>query len=198
MPANERQKNLRLFIACLLPQEALSALAEAREQFLKEGAPKLRWIRPEGIHLTLKFLGEVPEARIPDIEAKRLEAMEGLPAFSLSLDGMGTFGGRKGPRVLWAGLAGDLDKLIEVQRRVDEAMAALDFPREDRPFRPHLTLARASNDLMAVQQRHLEGLARKVTLPQVQIPVLSVNLMHSTLHPNGAIYTELGSLPLQA
>ncbi len=198
LTANTRNNNLRLFIACLLPEEALSALASAQQQFLKAGAPKLRWVRPEGIHLTLKFLGEVPQERVQAIDRRLGEAVVGVRPFDLALDQLGTFGGRNGPRVLWAGIRGDLDRVGELQQRIEAAMAALDFSREDRAFRPHLTLARASNDLMAVQQRHLEGLTRTVELPEVAIPVSQVSLMRSILDRSGAIYHELASFPLHS
>lgn len=193
--ANDKSE-LRLFVACLLPEDALAALAEGQQEFLRAGAPKLRWVRPEGIHLTLKFLGEVPSDRLPAIEAKLSQASAGVQPFDLALDRLGTFGGRKGPRVLWAGITGDLDPLIALQHRVDSSLAELDFEPEDRTFHPHLTLARASNDLMIVQQRHLEGLVRKIDLPNIKIPVTKVSLLRSILGHGGAVYTELAAFPL--
>ena len=115
-----------------------------QEGLRNAGAPKLRWVRPEGIHLTLKFLGNVEEHRVPSITDALAKATE---AFELTIQpsGVGGFGGRR-IRVVWVGLEGDVERLAALATRVDEACGALGFERERRPFAAHLTLARVPDE----------------------------------------------------
>lgn len=139
-------KNHRLFVA-LEPPDAvrrrLAAIAVELRRGAGRAADEVRWVPPENVHLTLQFLGAVPEARLPDVEAALLAAAAAARSLSLEVKGAGGFPNARRPRVLWAGLAGDLAALAALAADVGRRLAPLGFPPEDRPFSAHLTLGRA-------------------------------------------------------
>lgn len=188
---------LRLFVAWELPAAMLEALGQIQESLRRAGAPRLRWVRPEGIHLTLKFLGQVPQSRVAAI----VEALRGAAAlvrpFNLSLARPGTFGGRQRPRVVWVGLAGDIEPLLELQAAVEKTLAGLGFRPEERPFSPHLTLARVPKELTSEDRRRLVELVQALeVLPSAPSLVQEISLMRSILGPGGAVYRQLAVVPL--
>ena len=137
---------MRLFAALVPPAAALAHLAAAVAQAVSGAgsAVPLRWVPAEQRHLTLAFYGEVPDARVPDLSA-RLERAAGRSApAQLALAGAGTFPGRRtNARVLWVGLVGELAELTRLAERAVAAGRRAGLALEDRPFRAHLTLARA-------------------------------------------------------
>jgi 2'-5' RNA ligase len=179
---------MRLFIALGLPQEVREELA--RLQGRLRGLP-VRWADPAGVHLTLQFIGETPEASAPAL----LEALAGLPAapFPLRLDGQGAFPNLRQPRVLWVGLGGDLTALGRLQAAVLAATAPLGFAPEARPFRPHLTLGRVRQDA-GLEERRAVGRAVEGAAPPAPLSwqAGAPTLYQSTLTPAGAVYTPLG------
>ncbi len=185
----------RLFVALELPGPVREALAAVQASLRAQGLERLRWVRPEGIHLTLKFLGETPAARLGEIMAA-LEGAAGGGTLRLALAGLGTFGDRRGPRVLWVGLEGDRQRLERLQARVEEALAALRFPREGRPFSPHLTLARVPENEMRRAAALLPSVLPRVTVPPVTMSLAEMSLMRSHLHPAGAVYERVATFPL--
>lgn len=192
-----REANIRLFVAWELPAAMGEALAQVQAQLRQAGAPPLRWVRPQSIHLTLKFLGQVPQGRVRAIADALQGAVAGVQPFSLTLAQLGTFGGRQRPRVVWVGLAGDIDRLRELQARVERALVDLGFPREDRPFSPHLTLARVPDGLTGDQRRRLADLVEATpALPPMPVTVHQISLMRSILGPGGAVYHQLAAVPL--
>jgi 2'-5' RNA ligase len=125
--------NLRLFVAIELPDDVRDALARAIDGLKRAGAADgLRWVRPEGMHLTLKFLGATPEDAVPAINTALRVAARGTPPLRLQPDGFGAFGGRRGLRVVWAGLTGDVDTLKALAANIDAALERLRIPREER------------------------------------------------------------------
>ncbi len=142
-------KAMRLFVAVDLPTGWKDALGELQERMrraieteLSRSPPKVRWVRPEGIHLTLKFLGEVDPGRVGGIREALATAVPSPPALRLSLGGAGAFRDRRAPRVILATVSGETERLEELAQRVDLAMNSAGFERERRGFQPHLTLAR--------------------------------------------------------
>ena len=131
----KKEGNLRLFVACELPPEALEALGRVQADLRDHGAGRLRWVRPEGIHLTLKFLGAVA----PNLAKRVTKALAKsiVEPFTLNLhfDRLGSFGGRMRLRVLWVGLAGDVEELSALAETVEKALKPLGFPREPVPSR---------------------------------------------------------------
>ncbi len=184
---------MRLFIAIELPDAIKAEIARVQQQLEASGAGA-NWTRPEGIHLTLKFLGEVPDAKAQEILAAMAGAARGTGTLSLKVEGAGAFPNVKVPRVLWLGLSGDIERLSVLQEAVEDAMERLGFDREERKFSPHLTLARIKfpkprDNWAAV----IDGI-RNVDLGGFTADRLS--LMKSELRREGAVYTEIGTVTL--
>lgn len=184
---------MRLFVAVNLPDEEKAKLAQATLP-LRTGLP-FRWLLPEAVHLTLKFLGEVAEPRSRAV----IEAVENTAArhapFSLELGGVGAFPSLRRPRVLWVGVMAS-SVLSALQADVERALARSGFPTEDRPFSPHITVARAWNDAKPAAFQELEQLARSVVYAGIA-PVKSVDLMRSHLGRAGARYERIAAAPLR-
>jgi 2'-5' RNA ligase len=188
--------SLRLFIACELPDEAREALAAVQRLLQERGADGLRWVRPEGIHLTLKFLGEVPARRLEAIERVLARAVREPVRFSVQMAKLGSFGGSTGLRVVWLGLEGEVEGLARLAARVDAALEPLGFARERRPFAAHLTLARVKEGASPQDRRRLFDLIRSLELSPLPALTLDVvSLMQSTLEPGGARYQCLARFP---
>ncbi|MBN1283867.1 MAG: RNA 2',3'-cyclic phosphodiesterase [Anaerolineae bacterium] len=191
---------LRLFIAVELPSSVLAALARLQDE-LAGAVPRdvMRWSRPTGMHLTLKFLGDVPSERRGAVEAGMAQA-RAQPPFTLSARGIGCFPNFKSLRVVWVGLAGQMDALHALRDTVEAAIAPLGYPTEERPFNPHLTLGRvqqsAPKRAVAELGQYLAAAAGKVG-ELGRIDVTGISLMHSDLRPDGAIYTRLSHVDLE-
>jgi len=197
MTQADRERALRLFIACELPPAARDALGRAQDELRARGAGRLRWVRPEGIHLTLKFLGDVAAARRGAVESALAAAIVSPFALDLRLGSLGGFGGRQRLRVIWVGLEGDVDGLARQAALVEEALAPLGFPRERRPFAPHLTLARVPDDAGAQERSRLARLLEESPPPSSpSLTLTTVNLMQSFLQPGGARYQCLAVYPI--
>jgi 2'-5' RNA ligase len=185
---------MRTFIAIEIPEETRQGLRDA-QRVLRTDAVDANWPKPEGIHLTLKFLGEVPETRIPEITNALTAQAASTVRFRLAVRGTGTFPNARSARVVWAGMSGEIDKLNRLQAAVEDAMMQAGFAREDRPFTPHLTLGR----IKYIRSR--EAWAR--TLDQVknlafpEFDVSSFNLMKSELKRTGAEYTQIAKFELK-
>ena len=188
---------LRLFVACELPSEMKAALTALQDSLRRQGAPPVRWVRPEGIHLTLKFLGAVPAGRVADIRAALAPTVEGIRPLGLSLGSLGAFGGRRGARVVWVGVEGDVERVSELQRRVETALARLGFPPEGRAFSPHLTLARVPDHVGSADRERLWDLTKALAAPEAApVTIRELSLMRSILGPGGAVYERLAAFPL--
>ena len=136
----------RLFVALEPPEPVrrrLGALAEDLRRGAGRAGDEVRWVPPANVHLTLQFLGAVPEERVAAVEAALGEAAAEVRPLSLSVRGVGGFPNARRPRVLWAGLEGDLAPLAALVAGLGARLGKLGFPPEDRPFSPHLTLGRA-------------------------------------------------------
>lgn len=184
----------RLFVALPLAdasRDKLQNLVAALKSRLKAGRD-MRWSSPSQWHITLRFLGNVPRAVIPDlIQAQREVARVAAP-LHLKLTGLGTFPSPARPRVLWAGLAGDTEPLCQLQAHLQDKTAAWG-KKEDRPFRPHLTLARlrtAPKPLSRALDQCLQDRAGQVVTSWT---VSQMQLMQSELSETGAVYTVLES-----
>jgi 2'-5' RNA ligase len=185
---------VRLFIAICLPEAWHAALAaQQRELGARLGTVRaaLRWVRPEGSHLTLLFLGERAADDLPTIEAAMQEAAAAAQPFALRLAHAGTFGGQR-PRVLFTHVEGAIEPLQALQRRLATALAQADA----RPFSPHITLARVPRPDRAIGDAVTRALARPLNSRAAPLTVRQISLMQSELRPDGAIYTELLGVPL--
>jgi 2'-5' RNA ligase len=188
---------LRLFVACELPPEMKTALTALQDALRRQGAPPVRWVRPEAIHLTLKFLGSVPAQRVTNISVALAPTVQGIRPLKLSLGSLGAFGGRRGTRVVWVGVDGDVERVAELQRRVEAALERLGFPAENRPFSPHLTLGRVPDHVGGAERERLWDLTKALAVPEAApVTLRELSLMRSILGPGGAAYERLAAFPL--
>lgn len=194
MTAAGRAESLRLFVACELSDEIRAALARVQEELRQIGAGKLRWVRPEGIHITFKFLGQVESERVPEMTAALVSAIEPF-RLRLAPARLGGFGGAR-IRVVWVGVEGDTDGLAAIAQQVERALTPLGYPAERRPFNPHLTLARVPDRMPASERGRLAGLVRDHRLaPLPSMIVTNVGLIQSVLGPGGSVYHKLATFP---
>ena len=188
---------VRTFVAVDLPDEVERALEEAARTLRDARIEGLRPVRPEGIHLTLKFLGDVPESQVGEIAQVVSEAVAGHRQFDVSTGGFGAFPNTRRPQVLWVGIEGDVSPLIRLQSDVDAALGVLGFPTGTRPFHPHLTLARLDRRMSAAaRQASLDALESTGLVAGMRIPVGSVSLVQSILGRGGARYVRLETVRL--
>jgi 2'-5' RNA ligase len=189
---------IRSFIAIELPllvKQELTVL----ESLLKKRSPQVvRWVDPQGIHITLKFLGDIADDRIDEINMAIDEATQGLSPFHMELQEVGAFPNLNRANVIWVGAKGELDKLAYLQKQIESNMAQLGFPPEERAFTPHMTLGRVRNYTSPDDRKKLGLILSQTTFTSSQvITVESVNLMKSQLTSSGAIYTRLYASPLK-
>jgi len=194
---NTAQDHVRLFIACELPEDVREAIGEVIETLRSRSGSAVRWIKPEGIHVTLKFLGEVHVKKLPSIKLAIQEAVVGHSPFELEFSNIGTFGGREGLRIMWVGIAGDVLRLEALVRSVNAALAVVGFEPERRPFRPHLTLGRVRDEIPTRQRAEIEVAVGKMEVPPSTWRTTQVSLMRSRLTPQGAVYEALATFPLR-
>ncbi len=189
---------VRAFIAVELPETVRSALSGLQNR-LKEGerAP-VKWVNPESVHLTLKFLGNIDLESIPQLSEAISEASRGNAPFRLELSELGGFPNLRAPRVLWVGLRGETASLSALQKNVESALIPLGFPPEKKGFSPHLTLGRVREKATSGDRYRLGKAASSleaVFLPSFTVD--SLNLMRSRLSREGAIYSRLQAFSLE-
>lgn len=199
----DSQSRLRLFVALDLPAGAKAALAATVGQLQSVIPAGVRWVNPAGIHLTLKFLGDTEAGLVTPLLAalREMAATGDMRPFPLHLDGLGVFPNPREPRVIYAGVGGDLDSLVKAQRRGEQAITQLGFPREKRPFRPHLTLGRVRDGVAPAVRRQIgDTIARQAAAlsPEYAWTAREIHLIRSVLTPSGAVYTTLGQAALGA
>lgn len=190
-------EQVRSFIAIDLPPAAKACLHDLERELKKGKHSAIKWVSPESIHLTLKFLGNVDADRIDAIVEAMRQATVGMASFHLELGELGAFPNFGRPRVAWVGLRGQLDRLIALQKRLDSLLTPLGFPPEERPFSPHLTLSRVRDDISFADRQGFGQLLQNTKFEGgCGFEVESVDFMRSQLTPAGAIYTRLDSAPL--
>jgi 2'-5' RNA ligase len=192
-------EKIRTFIAIELDESIKDGLTKLQER-LKGKAPRgsVRWVRSEGIHLTLKFLGDVPADQIEEITTALQKSCQGVASFSLSCGGMGCFPNLNRPRVVWVGIQEETGTLAQLKKAIEGNVAPLGYPTEKRKFSPHLTLGRVQRRASSGDQRQLGDLIGTLEIGLLgQMEVHSVNLMRSDLRPSGAVYTRLAKVELK-
>jgi 2'-5' RNA ligase len=184
-----------LFIAIELPQLIHEALGGLQARLKKLDSDQIvGWTGPNGIHLTLKFIGETDSARVEAIHAAMRVGCRDHQPFDLCANGIGAFPNSSQPRVVWVGLAGDLEALARLQTNIETAIVPLGYPSEDRPFSPHLTLGRVKRASGGEVRRLGEKLAHE-TVGQIGAWYVDrIALMCSDLKPTGAVYTQLAQI----
>ena len=190
---------IRAFVALELPTEVKQALAEAQEKIRKANPAAghvVKWVDPASIHLTLKFLGETPTAKLDAIVEAMTQAAMRVRPLSLRLGSCGCFPNARRPRVLWVGVAGDVASLGLLQTALEQTISPLGFPTEGRPFSPHLTLGRVRDEASAGERAHLGDLVQATMVATSPFTITHCSLMRSDLRPTGAVYTRLASAVL--
>jgi 2'-5' RNA ligase len=178
---------IRLFAGLALPESITERLA-----LLAGGVPGARWVAPENMHVTLKFIGNVENGLAEDVAAA-LETVS-CPAFEIALDGAGFFGKSHAARQLWVGVAGG-ETLVRLQRKVEKVLEGVGIAREERKFTPHVTLAR----LKRAPADRVEGFAAEhAGFRAGPVPVDAFTLFSSYLSHSGAVYTPEVVYPLGA
>ncbi len=181
----------RLFIAIELPltlRPALQSTLKALQQAVP--AHTVKWVQPDNMHLTLKFLGDVPTRQINAIESGLQAAITGHSPFSIEVANLGCFPNVSRPNVLWIGLNPPDNQLRRLRDSIEQHIAPLGYPTEDREFSPHLTLGRVKRDLAKPMVSKIGQAAQGISVGKLgDWPCESVRLMRSELRPEGPIYT---------
>jgi RNA 2',3'-cyclic 3'-phosphodiesterase len=179
---------IRAFIAIELPEEVVTFLAEM-SSFLKKHGGDVKWVRPEAIHLTLKFLGNVPAELIEKIEHAAKPLFSGQSDVHLGIRGLGAFPTLKRPRVIWAGCQDSKSRLAPLVAQLEDVLQPLGFAKEKRDFNPHLTLGRVrSNDRIADL---VSAVSQKMDVSGPTFVADHAVLFESVLSPSGATYSEI-------
>lgn len=178
-------RNIRTFVAVEMPDPVREQFRDVEDR-LRRADAHVKWVEPQNIHVTLKFLGDVAEDRIEKIFQSVEEGTQGLASFDIRLSQLGAFPNLRQPRVVWIGVEEGKEQLAELQKRVEDSIARQGFPREKRKFSPHLTIgrvksSRGTNELVeAIQATPFESESFEIN---------EVVVMESTLTPEGPIYT---------
>jgi len=186
-------ETIRAFIAIPLPAPLLEKISAVQRQLEKRVSPhSVRWVHVEGIHLTLKFLGDTPTDKLPAIRQVLAAVARLAPACTFAVGGLGCFPNPRRPHVVWVGVHEPSGRLVALQDSIEEVLAPLGYAPEERGFTPHLTLGR-------VQQRASSGDAARIgeVVASTQVERLAevsadhFALIRSVLKPTGAEYIVL-------
>jgi 2'-5' RNA ligase len=192
MNEGSKSATVRAFLACDPPEEVKRGIAAIQARLKKQFGGAVRWVRPEGIHLTLKFFGDIPIGAVETIGGVVHEQVRGLSPLTLQVQNIGAFPNANRPRVIWLGITGDVGRLVALQKKIDTGLHAYGFEQEERAFSPHLTLGRVKSPQgMAGLGNIIE--AGDATAGEFQAAELI--LFKSDLRPDGAVYTKLGVFP---
>jgi 2'-5' RNA ligase len=178
--------SVRVFIAIPLPADLKAKLVALQQEF-QRSAVEAVWVRESGFHITLKFLGEVDASLIGPISSCMRAAVQQYHPFSLMISGVGVFPHESSPRVLWVGVQDASGLLGQVQQTLEAHLTQLGHPAEDRPFAPHLTLARLKRisrrgEFLAALKTHREAVLGEMDVDHIE-------LVESQLHSSGARYS---------
>jgi 2'-5' RNA ligase len=192
----DSERSWRVFCAVELPANVRALICRHIAR-LKEAAPEARasWARETNLHLTLKFLGEIPEQSVPDLSEAAARAAAGVKPFSIRIEQTGAFPERGQPRVLWIGVNDSSGTLAELHARLESESAKSGFAREARPFHPHLTVARLRNPEGA---RALATAYKQAEFAPVEIVVSELVVIRSELSSAGSKYSVISRHPLES
>jgi 2'-5' RNA ligase len=189
-------EQIRSFIAIELPDKLRRELGQL-EGRLKSSQPfGIKWIDPEGIHLTLKFLGNITAKMTGEITGAMESAVLGIIPFQLEIKDLGAFPNLKRVQVVWVGIAGQIDRLVKLQQNIESNLERFGFAPEARAFTPHLTLARLRNQVPPQERQKLGQLIADTKFEAGTFKVETVNLIKSQLTREGAIYSQISSVRL--
>jgi 2'-5' RNA ligase len=191
-------EKIRSFIAIELPGELKQALARIQEKLKAASHTPVKWVDPGNIHVTLKFLGDIDIGITDSITLALEEAARGAHPFGIEVSGLGVFPDTKRVQVIWIGLSGELEKLSLLQKRIEESFIPLGFPKEKRPFTPHLTIARVRDYARPDDRLKLGQLIAGTNFKEhYKINVNAIQLMKSQLTREGPIYSKISTVTLK-
>lgn len=189
---------MRSFIAIELPREFKDALEKIQGQLKASGAD-VKWVQPQNIHLTLKFLGEINEGKIAEIAAIIKAVADNNRPYPLTLSSVGAFPRIDSPRVIWAGVDAGNEETTRIAKELDDKISLIGILKEERPFSSHITIGRTRSNLnMAKLAQGLKDMAGKAGLPDLSCQVSKITLFKSTLTPKGPLYEALKETSLRA
>ncbi|MGD0355706.1 MAG: RNA 2',3'-cyclic phosphodiesterase [Dehalococcoidia bacterium] len=190
-------QQIRAFIAIELPAELRKRMGEFQAGLKGPQQKFVKWVNPGSVHLTLKFLGNVKEKQLDSIKKELQDIAKESRTFSIATSETGCFPNLKRARVFWLGLDGDIDQLLKLQGRIDEALSRMGFAKENRPFTAHLTLARLKEDCSMADRLEFAELVKDANFERpFSMKIEAVSLMRSQLTPAGAVYTQLAEFRL--
>ena len=181
---------MRTFIAIDIPENIKDSI-ELYVSPLKGERAKITWVKSGNVHITLKFLGEIPEEKVPEIYKCLEKCVKGLKPFEVEITGAGGFPDMRRPRIIWVGLKKGTDELKKLANSIDDELSNLDFEKEKRGFKPHLTIGRVKyiNDI--------SGFIDKMSRLKFEGGTFTADeifIIKSELKPTGAVYTKLESI----
>ncbi len=185
-------ETLRTFVCVEIPRIIQERIGELQKR-LPKGKAQVSWVKPSNIHLTLKFLGEVPKRQVSSISAALKRAARSAGPFVVEVRGTGCFPSRENPRVLWVGMSATPEVLRQLHAAIEDRLATEGFGREKREFTPHLTIGRLRSPRGA---RPLIDALLTTSFESTAFQAREILLMCSVLNPAGAIYTPLATFPL--
>ena len=180
---------IRTFIAIPVP-ESVFVLQENLKNTISKKTGKVRWVKGNQLHLTLKFVGDTPEESIDDVRGVMQKVARQMTPFKIFIQGVGCFPKIERPRVMWVGLDGEIDKLNQLVTTVHDGLDPLGFPRDEKEFHPHITMARAK-----YPQKKTPDISSFLNTTYDPIPfrIEKIQFISSELFPNGPVYTILGT-----
>lgn len=188
---------MRTFIAIELPQEIRDFLGRIQEQLKTSGAD-VKWVNPENIHLTLKFLGEIDEKKMAKISEILNDIAENKNSFQIRISSLGAFPNMDFPRVIWVGIGQGDAETKAIAKELEEKIVRLGIPKEDRPFSSHITIGRTRSTLNREKLvRSLVSMEDKVEKENLTFSATKITLFKSTLTPKGPIYETLHNASLK-
>jgi len=191
-------EQVRCFVAIELPEGVKAGLSRLQARLKAQDPPEVKWVEPTGVHLTLKFLGEVDADMTSLITESVREAARGIPPFRLEVVGLGVFPNLRRVQVVWVGLGGELGRLLALQKRVECGLAGLGFAPEARAFPHHLTLARVRERAAPGEREEVGRVVASAKFDAaLDFPVSEVSLMRSQLSRAGAVYSQISSVRLE-
>jgi 2'-5' RNA ligase len=190
-------EQIRAFIAVELPETVKEGIKRIQDKLRSTNPYCARWVEPRGIHLTLKFLGNVDINKIEAITSSIKVVAQSVAPFKLEINGLGAFPNMRRVQVVWIGIKGDLERLQALQSSIESSLIPLGFAAENRTFQPHLTLARLRDTATFQERQYLGEILGKTNIDSnLVIDVSSFSLIRSELTRAGAVYTPLCSVEL--
>ena len=190
----DSEKKIRAFLAIDPPENILQAMSRLQEKLKREISGRISWTKPQGQHLTLKFFGDISTEDVKNICSAVQNRATSEQSLNLKIEKLGVFPGARRPLVIWCGVTDDVEKLSGLQKQLDSDFAGIGFPRENRPFRAHLTIGRIKDPsgLTGIS----EALTKYNAFAAGEFSCKELILFQSRLTPQGAIYTKLAEFAL--